>query len=550
MWVPRVTVGWAPYRHGRWVWTAYWGWTWTSYEPWGWAPYHYGRWFIHGSNWVWWPGPVTPFYRPVYAPAYVSFFGFGSHSGFSVGVSFGGGFGSIGWLPAGPCDFVTPWWGRHRNSFNVVNVTNITNVYNVRNVNVIAPLRHGDRDSNVHNMLINNQVRYGLSTVSADHFGRGRDNVRTVSAAELRGAQLVAGNVPVVPSRESLRVSDRTVNTAASRAQGQEQRFFSRRMPSTQHESFSDESARVEQAIDRDGRFGAANANPNRNTDNRGSDNRSAGSLREFGDRNSNAPEVNSQRQAPQSAQGQAPAADARREPGNGGWRRFGSAQPNTGASPNSAPQREPVLRAPRQRSTISESAPNRAESQASEPAPAQNENRLRNTQPDFQRFSSRHMENSDPEQRFVAQNNQQSGNQSQEKDSNANSQSGWQRFSGGSRPATNGSGSSSSSSRTDSRPQLQLNRPIIEPRETVQPRETGTRGSGGSTRGASRESAPTNSERFAPAPGSTPQPSAPRATGTRPAPQSSGSSSRSGGLRSSGGAPSSNSRGSSQRSR
>ena len=216
VWVPRVTVGWAPYRHGRWVWTAYWGWTWTSYEPWGWAPYHYGRWFIHGSNWVWWPGPVTPFYRPVYAPAYVSFFGFGSHSGFSVGVSFGGGFGSIGWLPAGPCDFVTPWWGRHRNSFNVVNVTNITNVYNVHNVNVIAPLRHGDRDSNVHNMLINNQVRYGLSTVSADHFGRGRDNVRTVSAAELRGAQLVTGNVPVVPSRESLRVSDRTVNTAAS----------------------------------------------------------------------------------------------------------------------------------------------------------------------------------------------------------------------------------------------------------------------------------------------------------------------------------------------
>src|SRR3972149_2921412 len=64
VWVPRVTVGWAPYRHGRWVWTAYWGWTWTSYEPWGWAPYHYGRWFVHGGNWGWWPGPGAPGHRP------------------------------------------------------------------------------------------------------------------------------------------------------------------------------------------------------------------------------------------------------------------------------------------------------------------------------------------------------------------------------------------------------------------------------------------------------------------------------------------------------
>ena len=102
VWTPVVGPGWAPYRSGRWVWEPGWGWTWVSYEPWGWAPYHYGRWFVYNSSWVWWPGPAYgyPRYRPVWAPAYVSFFGFGG----GVGVSVGFGFGSVGWLPIGPCD--------------------------------------------------------------------------------------------------------------------------------------------------------------------------------------------------------------------------------------------------------------------------------------------------------------------------------------------------------------------------------------------------------------------------------------------------------------
>src|SRR5207248_11741954 len=85
---------WVPYSSGRWVWEPYWGWTWVSYEPWGWAPYHYGRWFVSGRAWVWWPGPVAPAYRPVYAPAYVSFLGFDVGRNVSVGM----GFGRIGWL--------------------------------------------------------------------------------------------------------------------------------------------------------------------------------------------------------------------------------------------------------------------------------------------------------------------------------------------------------------------------------------------------------------------------------------------------------------------
>ena len=117
VWTPAVGPGWAPYRSGRWVWEPGWGWTWVSYEPWGWAPYHYGRWFVYNSSWVWWPGPAYgyPRYRPVWAPAYVSFFGFGG----GVGVSVGFGFGSVGWLPIGPCDRFYPWYGRYGSRYNV-----------------------------------------------------------------------------------------------------------------------------------------------------------------------------------------------------------------------------------------------------------------------------------------------------------------------------------------------------------------------------------------------------------------------------------------------
>ena len=120
VWQPNDQVqnpNWAPYQDGRWVWEPGWGWTWVSYESWGWTPYHYGRWFYWNTGWVWWPGPIYyyPYYRPLWAPAYVSFFGFGGHFGFGVGF----GFGSVGWLPCGPFDPFFPWWG---GGFGHVNV--------------------------------------------------------------------------------------------------------------------------------------------------------------------------------------------------------------------------------------------------------------------------------------------------------------------------------------------------------------------------------------------------------------------------------------------
>jgi hypothetical protein len=74
VWRPHVSIGWQPYVHGRWAWTAY-GWTWVPNEPWGWAPYHYGRWGHSSSiGWYWVPGRT-------WGPAWVDWSVSGSHVG-------------------------------------------------------------------------------------------------------------------------------------------------------------------------------------------------------------------------------------------------------------------------------------------------------------------------------------------------------------------------------------------------------------------------------------------------------------------------------------
>lgn len=123
VWVPTVvSSGWAPYHFGHWAWIYPWGWTWVDDAPWGFAPFHYGRWVHAGFGWAWVPGPL--YVRPVYAPALVAWCG---GSGWSVGMSFGGG---VGWFALGPREPFIPWyWGSER-YFSRVNYTNtrITNV--------------------------------------------------------------------------------------------------------------------------------------------------------------------------------------------------------------------------------------------------------------------------------------------------------------------------------------------------------------------------------------------------------------------------------------
>ncbi len=199
VWVPqRVAVGWAPYHDGRWVYIAPWGWTWMDDEPWGFAPFHYGRWCYRRDRWAWVPGPMVV--RPVYAPALVAFVGGG---GFSVGVSFGGGFSGVAWFPLGPRDVYvpayrcSPHYVQNINITNtrVVNITQVTNVYNRVVIN---------RDVTHVNYMYANDAR-SVTAVSRETFV----GARPVGAGAMHitpeqiGRARVTDSQPVAPTRAS-----------------------------------------------------------------------------------------------------------------------------------------------------------------------------------------------------------------------------------------------------------------------------------------------------------------------------------------------------------
>ncbi len=224
VWRPTETdPDWAPYRNGRWVYEPYWGWTWVSYDDWGWAPYHYGRWMYLDGGWGWWPGPAygNPFYQPIWAPAYVSFFGWGGGFGFG----FGGGWGSVGWLPLGPCDSFHPWWGRWGGGrFGATNINNI----NIYNRGGFAPLHGGTRFSNV-NLALHNEHFRGGTVVSGNEFGRGRMRAQPMSHAQFQNAHFSTGRLPMTPGRESFSASGRAAAPSTMRNVSRNQHFFSAR---------------------------------------------------------------------------------------------------------------------------------------------------------------------------------------------------------------------------------------------------------------------------------------------------------------------------------
>jgi hypothetical protein len=224
VWQPAVAPGWAPYRYGRWVWEDWYGWTWVSYDPWGWAPYHWGRWYYGRGGWCWYPGsPHGPLF---WRPALVGFFGFGPRVG--LGVGFGFGFGNIGWVPLGPYEAFYPWWGRGfyggRGGISVVH-----------NMNVVGSFR-------------NARVTNGVTAMAAGDFGRRglNGNSLRVTAADLRGAGLVRGQVPLAPGRESLRMSD-TPARATGFSQGRQQFFSHMQASHVDRVSFAQQQRGIQQ---------------------------------------------------------------------------------------------------------------------------------------------------------------------------------------------------------------------------------------------------------------------------------------------------------------
>ncbi len=194
VWAPQVAAGWAPYQNGQWVWEDYYGWTWVDYSPWGWAPFHYGYWYNRvGFGWNWYPGPRVG--RVWWRPAMVGFFGWGGG-----GISFG--FGNVGWVPLAPHEVFRPWYGRggYGNRINIVNNVNVYNTYR----NASAP--------------------HGVTAVAASDFQRGNfRNTVAVDRGTLERASLARGAMPVTPTSQNLRFSNRAATVTGGQMN---QRFY------------------------------------------------------------------------------------------------------------------------------------------------------------------------------------------------------------------------------------------------------------------------------------------------------------------------------------
>ncbi|MGB6432296.1 MAG: DUF6600 domain-containing protein [Candidatus Acidiferrales bacterium] len=263
VWEPSVGPGWAPYQDGQWVYEPYYGWTWVSYEPWGWAPYHYGRWFLCDNAWAWWPGPVYGgfggwgfgggfgwgagfgwgrFYRPIWAPAYVSFFGFGG----------GFGFGSYGWLPIGPGDRFFPWYGGFGGRYGYADVNHL----GFRSGG-FAPLRSGGFSTL--GFAGNDRLRGALSTVPAGRFGAGRVGITPASRDMIRQGSMMTGRMPVAPTRGSLSASGRAANPSTISARANDEHFYSVRQTAAVSRSFDQTSATERQNIQENARYGTNN---------------------------------------------------------------------------------------------------------------------------------------------------------------------------------------------------------------------------------------------------------------------------------------------------
>lgn len=522
VWVPAQGPGWVPYRDGRWVWEPYYGWTWVSYEPWGWAPYHYGRWFLYGGSWCWWPGPVVvyPAYRPLWAPAYVSFFGFGlggRHSAFGFNVGFGG-FGSVGWLPIGPADHFFPWYGRSVNRVNVVNVTNITNITNINNIHneagirPILPLaRSGAHPfSNVDQALTNPRVRQALTSMPANQFGQARAPVhpQPIDATAFRQGSVLTGAVPVTPTRESLRPTDRQVNPGTIPARlGTSQRFFTKSQPAAGPEPFHEQVAQVQRMMEASRTNLAANAQTSRPTLQPGSP---ARLQQEIGPSKPGRPTGTTSSQTMTATRSGTPTESQTNQ--RPGWHSFGprdqgnSAQgggptreqnptsgtkPNGPASPYSGGQTSRTAQQP---------ASNNRPPQTARPSPDNNPTQRPFTPPSPHPSESTPAGRQDGWQRFTPPSRQ---TQPESGSLGSGGQNGRQSFP--SRPAPSRSSepqrqwqppASRGSSQTVNRPPLNLRQPIVTPRAPSSHENSGPRGGshGGATGGHGSNSAPSHS--------------------------------------------------------
>jgi hypothetical protein len=149
-------------------------------------------------GWAWYPGAYEyPHYY--WSPGLVAFVGFGHGGGFGFGFS------NVGWCPIAPFEPFHRWWGGGYyggfGGFGGFNRTSINNTTIVNNINIT-------------NIYRNANVVNGVTAVNAAQFGQNGRNFLRVSQTDLRGANLVKGQVPVAPTRQSLQFANRQPNMA------------------------------------------------------------------------------------------------------------------------------------------------------------------------------------------------------------------------------------------------------------------------------------------------------------------------------------------------
>jgi hypothetical protein len=133
VWTPAiaVSINWAPYHNGRWVWIGG-NYVWISSEHWGWAPYHYGRWvFLPRGGWCW----VPPRRGAVYwGPGYV---------GWVYTANY------VSWVPLAPGDtyYGHGYYGPGSVNINTVPNSNFSTNRNYRNRNARNAIKVVHRDT-------------------------------------------------------------------------------------------------------------------------------------------------------------------------------------------------------------------------------------------------------------------------------------------------------------------------------------------------------------------------------------------------------------------
>jgi hypothetical protein len=167
VWTPtvQVTVGWSPYRNGRWCWIGS-DYVWVGYERWGWAPYHYGRWdYSAVVGWFW----VPPARGSVYwGPGYVGWVNTPTY---------------VAWVPLAPRE---TYYGHGNYGPDSVNLINV-------NISAIV----------LRNTYKNVHVTNGVTVVHHDTFVRGRQLDFKVKENPFLREKISIGRPDIKPERAS-----------------------------------------------------------------------------------------------------------------------------------------------------------------------------------------------------------------------------------------------------------------------------------------------------------------------------------------------------------